>query len=107
MTLGVTLIHLGAERERGFEILRELKTLCVSENFALNAVPLFDVYLARSTAEGGQLDHAVESLRDVIRQMLTTTNLTYVTLAVAALVETLLERGRRRTSKKPRPRSSD
>ena len=53
MTLGVTLIHLGAERERGFEILRELKTLCVSENFALNAVPLFDVYLARSTAEGG------------------------------------------------------
>jgi adenylate cyclase len=93
MTLGVTLIHLGAERERGFEILRELKTLCVSENFALNAVPLFDVYLARSTAEGGQLDHAVESLRDVIRQMLTTTNLIYVTLAVAALVETLLKRG--------------
>ena len=93
MTLGVTLIHLGAERERGFEILRELKILCVSENFALNAVPLFDVYLARSTAEGGQLDHAVESLRDAIRQMLTTTNLTYVTLAVAALVETLLKRG--------------
>src|SRR6478736_2709315 len=93
MTLGVTLIHLGAERERGFEILRELKILCVSENFALNAVPLFDVYLARSTAEGGQVDLAVETLRDVIRRMLSTTNLANLPLAVAALVETLLKRG--------------
>jgi len=35
----------------------------------------------------------VETLRDVIRRMLSTTNLANLPLAVAALVETLLKRG--------------
>jgi adenylate cyclase len=91
MAFGIAQIH-HLDRQRGFNILRELRATCVSEQFALNVVPVFDVYLAREAAEHGETEPAVQHLRTIYAEMLSSGNYGSIDLAVAALVETLLAR---------------
>jgi class 3 adenylate cyclase len=92
MTFGIAQIH-HLDRQRGFNILRDLRATCVSEQFALNVVPVFDVYLAREAAEHGETELAVQHLRTIYAEMLSSGNYGSTDLAVAALVEILLARG--------------
>jgi hypothetical protein len=94
LALGFALIHHDrADRQRGFEVLAQVRETCVKERFSLNVIPICDVYAAREKAELGDLDRAVEQLRTVADDLFNTENFTNCDVAVAALVETLLARG--------------
>jgi adenylate cyclase len=94
MALGIALIdHESAGRQRGFETLAQLRATCVKEKFALNIVPVLDIYGARQSAELGDADSAVAQLRAVTDDMFSAGNFGNVDVAAAALVETLLARG--------------
>jgi hypothetical protein len=94
MALGIALIHHDSpDRQRGFDMLAELRATCVKEKFTLNAVPEFDIYAARGSAELGDADSAVAQLRAVTDDMFGTRNLGNIDVAATALVETLLARG--------------
>jgi len=92
MAFGIALIH-HSDRQRGFDILRELRATCTSEQFALNVVPIFDVYLAREQAERGETDVAVQQLRAIYAEISSPGHYGFTDMAVAAMVETLLGRG--------------
>jgi hypothetical protein len=94
MALGIALIdHESAGRQRGFEMLAQLRATCVKEKFALNVVSVLDICGARQSAELGDADSAVAQLRAVIDDMFSAGNIGNVDVATAALVETLLARG--------------
>ena len=94
LALGIALIHHdGADRERGFEVLAQLRDTCVKESYSLNAVPICDVYAARKKAELGDLDHSVQQLGTVADDLFNTEHFVNGDLAVVALVEVLLARG--------------
>jgi adenylate cyclase len=93
MAFGIALIH-HSDRQRGFDILRELRATCTDEQFALNLVPVFDLYLAREKAERGETDLAVQQLRALYAEMSSPGHYGNTDMAVAAMVETLLGRGR-------------
>jgi hypothetical protein len=92
MAFGIALIH-HSDRQRGFDILRELRATCTSEEFALNVVPIFDVYLAREKAERGETDVALQQLRAIYAEISSPGHYGITDMAVAAMVETLLGRG--------------
>jgi adenylate cyclase len=92
MAFGIAQIH-HSDRQRGFDILRELRATCTSEQFALNVVPIFDVYLAREKAERGETDLALQQLRASYAEMSSPGQYGNTDMAVAAMVETLLGRG--------------
>jgi class 3 adenylate cyclase len=94
MALGIALIHhVSADSQRGFDMLAQLRATCVKEKFALNVVPVFDIYAARRSAELGDADSAVAQFRAVAEDMFSTGNIGNVDVATTALVETLLARG--------------
>jgi class 3 adenylate cyclase len=94
MALGIALIHHeSASRQRGYDMLAQLRATCVKQKFALNIVPVFDVYGARQSAERGDVNSAVAQLRAVTDDMFCTGNIGNVDVATAALVETLLACG--------------
>ena len=92
---GIALIHRGEEdRKRGFEVLAQLREMCVKRQYALNAVPMLDVYAARKKADlGDSDDDAVRQLRAIADDVFTSGNLGNADVATAALVETLLAHG--------------
>jgi class 3 adenylate cyclase len=94
LALGYALIHHdAADRQRGFEVLAQLRETCIKERFLLSAIPICDVYAAREKAELGDLDRAVQQLRTVADDVFNAEDFANYDLAVAALVETLLARG--------------
>jgi hypothetical protein len=92
---GIALIHRGGEdAKRGFEVLAQLREMCVKHQYALNTVPMLDVYAALNKAAlGDSDDDAVRQLRAIADDLFTTGNLGNAVVATVALVETLLARG--------------
>lgn len=91
--LGIALVHRSAsDRQPGFDLLAQLRETCVSEGFALNIVPLMDVYAAREKVANGDLDGAIALLRMTIEEMFTSGNIGNITVAIATLVEALVAR---------------
>ena len=94
IALGVALIHHDpADRQRGFDVLSQLRDTCVKHSYALMAVPICDVYAAREKGELGDLDRAVQQLRTVADDLFNTGHFVICDLATVALVETLVSRG--------------
>ena len=93
MIFAMALIHDGADRQRGYGILRELRETCVREGFALNVVPFFETYLALETAEGGNPDRAIANLRAVADEVLRHGSQSNVDLTLRFMVELLIARG--------------
>jgi class 3 adenylate cyclase len=94
LALGIALIHHDpADRQRGFDVLAQLRDTCVKQSYALLVVPICDVYAAREKAELGDLDGAVQQLRSVADDLFNTGHFSNCDLAVVALVETLVSRG--------------
>jgi class 3 adenylate cyclase len=93
LALGLALIHRNpADRQRGFDVLAQLGDTCVKKSFALNVIPICDVYAAREKAELGDFDRAVQQLRTVAGDLFNTEHFANCDLAVTALVEVLLAR---------------
>ena len=94
IALGLALVHHdSADRQRGFDVLAQLREICIKQGCALNALPIFDVYAARETAAHGDLDGAVRQLRAIADEMFETGHLGNVDMATVTFVEALLARG--------------
>jgi adenylate cyclase len=94
LTFGMALIHHGQDRQRGYDILRALREKCVRQRFAMNIVPLVDVYLAHQSADQGQEDVAIEQWLALAEEMLGAGNYANIDLPMMFAVETLISRGR-------------
>jgi class 3 adenylate cyclase len=94
LVLGIALIHHDpADRQRGFDLLAQLRDTCIKESYMLNVIPICDVYAAREKAELGDPDRAAQQLRTVVDDLFNTEHFANCDLAVVALVEVLLARG--------------
>jgi hypothetical protein len=94
-TMGVALMHRDslAERERGLELLGQVRDMCLQERFYQNEIRVTEMYTALERARGGDRDGAVLQLRDAIDRLFDKDQLSWSVPATAVLVETLLARG--------------
>ena len=94
-TLGVALVHRDspAERERGLELLGQVRDMCLQGRFYLSLLAVVDMCTARERARRGDRDGAIPLLREVVDDLFHAGQLRTCIRATAFLVETLLERG--------------
>jgi class 3 adenylate cyclase len=94
-TLGVVLGHRDspAERERGLEVLGQVRDMCLHGRFYLFLLAVVDMCTARERARSGDRDGAIPLLREVVDDLFHAGQLWSCIGATAFLVETLLERG--------------
>jgi adenylate cyclase len=93
LALGVALVHRGGpHRERGLEILADVRQMSVHGHYTLAEVPLLDIVTAKDKAGHGDLDSAVLQLRKILDDLYHGGHLALCDLATEALVEALLAR---------------
>jgi hypothetical protein len=69
MALGVALLHRGsADRERGLELLEQVREMCLHDRFFLSEAPWVEVYIAREKARHGDRD-AVAIMRKSVDEL--------------------------------------
>jgi adenylate cyclase len=91
---GVTLVHQhGPHREAGFELLAKIRERALNQRFALIALPIVDIHIAREKARLGDLDGAIELARTVVDDLFASGGCIWSALATTVLVEALLRRG--------------
>ncbi len=93
--LGLTLVHRDAptDRERGLELLVQVRDTWLRERTRLYLLPYADVATAREMARRGDLDGAIPKMRTTADNLVQTGQLVSYVLALGTLVETLLTRG--------------
>jgi class 3 adenylate cyclase len=82
-----------ADRQRGLELLAQVRDMCLHQRFYLSEIPLIDFWAAREVARRGDLDGAIPQLRQAVDDMLDAGQLGQWVGANARFVETLIERG--------------
>jgi len=94
VSLATTLAHRdGSERERGWELLAQVRDTALRERFTLTVVPFVDIHLAQQKARSGDLDGAIELARAVLEDLFDSGGAIWSVLATSVLVEALLQRG--------------
>ncbi len=93
LTLAMALIHHGADRGRGFDSMRDLRETCIKEQFALNMLPLMDIYLTLERAQQGDVDGAVERWCAIADAMADEGKYSNMDLPLVFTAEQLLARG--------------
>jgi hypothetical protein len=96
MTLGIALVHrpTNAERERGQQVLAEVREVFMSRGFFLVELPIVDVCLGREKARCGDRDGAISLLRVTADGQFREGRLLGWSIpTTGVLVETLLDRG--------------
>jgi hypothetical protein len=95
LALGLTLMHRDspADRERGLEVLTQLRDMCLHEHFTLSELPMIEAYIAWEQGRRGDLDGAIAALRTAVDHLFDAGQLAWCIMATAVYVETLLARG--------------
>jgi hypothetical protein len=96
LTLGLALVHrdTDAERDRGQQLLAEVRDVFVRGGHFLCDVPMLDVYIARETARREDRDQAIPSMRAAVDHLAQSGQLlSWGIMTTGVLVETLLDRG--------------
>ncbi len=93
LTLGIALIHHGANPGRGYEGLRALRETCVEERFALNMLPIFDTYLALERAQHGDVEFAIQQWGAIVEDMELGDKLSNIDLPLIFTAQQLLSLG--------------
>ncbi len=96
LTLGLALVHRpsAAERDRGQQLLAEVRDVFLRGGHFLCDLPMIDVYVARETARRGDLDQAIPVMRAGVDHLARAGQLlSWGILSTGVLVETLLDRG--------------
>ncbi|OBI88687.1 adenylate/guanylate cyclase domain-containing protein [Mycobacterium sp. 1245805.9] len=96
VTLGAAMVHrqTGQERDRGQQILADVREVFLRDQHHIAELPLVDVLLAREKARRGELDAAIPLMRDAVDHLVRRGQLlAWGVVATGVLVETLLERG--------------
>ena len=81
-----------AERDLALELLHRARDVQVGQR-NLVAATMADIRIAELTAEGGEVQGAIESARSIVDQFFENGEMSMRGVATAALVETLLRRG--------------
>jgi class 3 adenylate cyclase len=95
MTLGVALVHrhADAERDRGHQLLAEVRDVLIRQGQNLAELPLLDVYLARQRARCGDRQDAIPVIRAALEHLFREgQQLGWGIPVSGVLVETLLDR---------------
>jgi hypothetical protein len=83
-----------ADRQRGLELVTQLRDRWLRERSFLHWVPIVDLYVARERAVRGDRDGAISVMREAVDDLFTRGEFAYLLLgADATLVQTLLDRG--------------
>jgi class 3 adenylate cyclase len=96
MTLGFALVHCPTEpeRDRGRQLLTEVKQVLISRGHNLGDLPFIDVCLAWELARRGERDEAIPLMRAATDHLFRDGRLlSWGIPATGVLVETLLDRG--------------
>ena len=93
--LGVVLVHRDApaDRDRGLELLVQVRDTWLRERSRLYLVPSADVLVAREKARRGDRDGAIPVMRTAVEELFQAGQLVSFVLATGGLVEALLDRG--------------
>ena len=93
--LGLALMHRDspADRERGLQVLTQLRDMCLHEHWTLSEVPFIDAYIAWEQARRGDLDGAIAALRAAVDDLFDAGQLAWCIPPTRLFVETLLTRG--------------
>jgi hypothetical protein len=93
LAMGLALVHRNsADRERGLELLAQVRDMCMQDRFMLTEVAIADVYAAQEKAKHGDLDGAVRQLQEVLNDLFEERQ-TWCIPATGIFVELLLARG--------------
>ena len=91
---GITLVHRGGPgRERGLELLAQVREMTLQDRYSFAALPLIDIEIATERARSGDLDGAIGLSRAVLDDLFDSGGAIWSALATTVLVEALLRRG--------------
>jgi class 3 adenylate cyclase len=94
LTLGLALVHRGtAERDRGLQLLRQVRDMCRQHRYSGLESPLIEVYAARERARRGDPDDALPLMRAAIDDLFDRGQAPWCAPCTDVLVQTLLTRG--------------
>jgi hypothetical protein len=96
LTLGLALVHrhTNDERDRGQQLLAEVREVFRRGGHFLCDIPMLDVYVAREQARRGDRDQAIAVMRAAVDHlMLEGQGLSWGVLTTGVFVDTLLDRG--------------
>ncbi|MCV7400942.1 AAA family ATPase [Mycobacterium fragae] len=93
--LGLALVNrdASAERERGREMLAQVRDMCLHGRFFLSELPAVDFWAAYERACQGHHDDALPIMRQAVAHMFGTEQLLYYVPGASIFAETLLDRG--------------
>ena len=92
--LGVVLVGAAKDRPRGVDLLRQVRKMCLNQQFYRSELPVLDFWAALEMARRGERDAAIPVMREAVRQVFDEgRGLTYGVVGTAGLVEMLLDRG--------------
>ncbi len=99
LTLGLALVHrdTDADRDRGQELLAEVRDVFLRDGHFLCDIPMLDAYIAREAARRGDHDQAIPTMRAAVDRLAQSGQLlSWGIMTTGVLVETLLDRGTER-----------
>jgi class 3 adenylate cyclase len=93
--LGIALLHCAsaANRQRGLELLEQLRDMCTHEVYYSSIMHFIDVYIARERTRRGAMDEWLPLMRSAVDGMFQIGQLGAYIPGTGVLVETLLARG--------------
>jgi hypothetical protein len=93
LTMGLALVQRDSlDRQRGLQLLAQVRDIAMRDRFVLTEVPIIDVYAAQERARHHDNDSAVRQLRAVLNDLFADRQ-TWCIPATGILVELLLARG--------------
>jgi hypothetical protein len=90
---GIALATRRADRQRGLELLAQLRDRWLRERCFLHWVPIIELNVAGERAVRGDRDGAISVIRQAADDLFTRGELAYLAVATATLVQTLLTSG--------------
>ena len=82
-----------ADRQRGLEMLTEVRKMCVQRRFSGIWMPILDLYAAREQARLGDSKDAIATMQKNVDDLFAAGQVMYGIWGTTVLVETLLHRG--------------
>ena len=93
-TKGLLLVHGdSADRDRGLELLTEVRELTLEGRFYLSELPVVELYAAREHARHGDVDAAISDMRAALTLLFERGQFGWGVVTSAVFVRTLLDRG--------------
>ncbi len=91
--IALTCLDAPADRQRGVELLTQVRDAWLREHSRLYLVPFADIVIAREAARRGDRDDAIPVMRTAVHDLVQLGQPASCVVAIGILVETLLDRG--------------